>query len=162
MGNTITPTEQEIMLERGQYEANGFVFDIEPVYYKEIADYERDVKVPLYPREETGLLKEEVTDEELATHGIAIFSYLNRDDTNQEQQSIYKRIKLWLVKHTSKRGKEYHSYNPAVSGIIKWIEKKIKYNGEHIMFDDLERKYKLSKSEIIKMFGYFEYLSFFQ
>ena len=39
MGNTITPTEQEIMLERGQYEANGFVFDIEPVYYKEIADY---------------------------------------------------------------------------------------------------------------------------
>ena len=155
MDKNIEPTSYEVMQERGKFEANGYIFTIEPVYFGEEEEYWQDVQFLLHPE------KDDCTDRDLAKFGIMLFQMGGSKGNNVKGQlGLFQRMILWLVKHTTKRYK-YYSDNPSMVGAIKWIEKKVKYKGKHIRFYDLERKFGLSKSEIIKMFGYFEAMSGF-
>ena len=154
--NIDIPTVKEQMFERGFFEVNGYTFEVSPIRLNEENQYNREVPVFLYPRDENGNRVEDLEDKDLALHLRQIYA-----NGENKTEGLFAKIKLWLVKHTTKRYR-YYSDNLYVCGIAKWAEKKIKYNGKHISFSDLERKYKLTKSEIVKLLGYLEDLSFFQ
>ncbi len=153
-----TLKSREKMLQRGKFTANGYVFTVKPLLLGEEDEYLEDVKVALYPRAE-GKKPEDFTDKELSQYAIWLFSQRN-EVALPKKQGLLDKLKLRLVK-TFCKNYQYYSDNPKAMGIIKWVEKKIYYKNKRIKFYDLERKYGLSKSEIIKMLGYFEELSGF-
>ncbi len=149
---------EEIMLERGKFTANGYTFTVKPIYLGEEDEYKEDVKFALYPRTNE---KKEYTDKELNQYAILLFSKNNGFSVSTAPTGLFGKLKLCLVK-TFCKNYQYYSDNPAIVGVIKWIEKKVYYKNKRIKFYQLERKYGLSKAEIIKLFGYFEYLSGFR
>lgn len=146
----------DYMLERGVFEANGYKFVVTPVYLGEETDYMMDVSYALYPHTKEG---EELTDKDLSRYAIALFRF-NPDEIQPEKLGLFGKIKLMLVKAFNKDYR-YYSYNPSILGLIKWVEKKVYYKGRRIKFYQLERKFGLNKSEIIKLLGYFQELSGF-
>lgn len=146
----------ETMLERGIFVANGYKFVVKPIYLGEESEYLSDVSYALYPHTKDG---QELTDKDLSRYAIALFQ-LNPSDNENEQLGLFGKIKRWLVKAFSKDYR-FYSYNPSILGLVKWIEKKVYYKGKRIKFYQLERKFGLSKSEIVKLFGYFQELSGF-
>ena len=146
-------SEYETVQERGVYSANGYTFSVEPVYFKEETEYFFDVPLSLHLQES----KSEITDKDLVEYFIALFQ-ANNKAKDQESLGWFARVKLWLVKHTRKG---YYSDCPGAIGMVKWIEKKVKHKGKNIRFYDLERKFKLSKLEVVRLYRYMETLSGF-
>lgn len=153
-------TSEEIMNERGTFTANGYTFVVEPIYTEEAIRFREDVPYFLYPRNEDGTPVEELTKYDLALFIIRLFNSEKETAPNVET-GLLDRVKLWLVKHCKKKYEHYTS-SPDALLISKWVEKKVTYKGKHIKFQDLERKFKLTKSEIAQLLGYFENISFFQ
>ena len=154
------PSKAEIMFERGHFTANGYTFTVEPVRLGEEEQYLSDVRFFLYPHDENGRAVEEPTEQELTRFAIALFMKKGAKKKAPSKPGLIPRVKLWLAKHIKK---DYRLYadNPEIMGALKWIERKVKYKGKNIRFYDLERKYGLSKAEIINLFGYFEKMSGF-
>lgn len=146
---------QETMLERGIFEANGYKFDVHPIYLLEEKDYLSDVPYALYPQSDN---EDGPDDKELSHYAMALFRY--NGTSPKEVTSRWERIKEWLAKKFTHKYR-YYSDNPNILGLVKWIEKKVYYKGRPIRFYDLERKFKLNKSEIVKLFGYFQDISGF-
>lgn len=140
------------MLERGEFVANGYKFKVKPIYLGEESDYLDDVTYVLYPRRKDG---EEITDKDLSIYAMGLFKA-----DNQQALGFFQKLKRWFVK-TFIHNHEYYSDNPNVVGLVKWIEKKVYYKNRPIHFYDLERKFGLSKAEIVKLLGYFQELSGF-
>lgn len=157
--NVPEPTKQEIMKERGHFTANGYTFTVEPVTLDEEDQYFSEVGCFLYPHNKDGSEVEDISDRELASFARALF-LVDRKDNDSHKRGALEKIKLWLVKHFC-RDYRFYSDTPTIMAGIKWIEKKVKYKGKRIRFYDLERKYGLSKVEIVKLFGYFEKMSNF-
>lgn len=150
-------TDYETMTQRGTFVANGYKFTVKPVYLGEEMDYLADVSYPLYPRaKEDG---EEPTDKELSVWAMMLFKQENKQD-DRIKLGLFEKFKRWVAK-TFVKNYQYYSDNSSVSGLVKWIEKKVSYKGKPIKFYDLERKYGLTKSEIVKLFKYFQDLSGF-
>lgn len=147
----------ETMLERGVFVANGYKFTVKPIYLGEETEYLSDVSYALYPRTKEG---QEITDKDLSHYAMMLFRKENGINAEKERIGLFERFKRWFAK-TFKHNYEYYSDNPSVLGLVKWIEKKVSYKGRSIKFYDLERKYGLTKSEIVKLFGYFQDLSGF-
>lgn len=145
----------ETMLERGIFEANGYKFTVKPIFLGEETEYLSDVSYALYPRAKEG---QEFTDKDLSRYAIALFK--NEKSEVEQDLGLFDRFKRWFAK-TFKHNYEYYSDNPSVIGLVKWIERKVYYKGRNIKFYDLERKFGLNKSEIVKLFGYFQDLSGF-
>lgn len=145
------------MLERGIFEANGYKFTVKPIFLGEETEYLSDVSYALYPRAKEG---EELTDKDLSHYAIMLFRKENGKNENLEHLGLFERFKRWFAK-TFIKNYEYYSDNPSVLGLVKWIERKVFYKGKPIKFYELERKFKLNKAEIVKLFGYFQDLSGF-
>lgn len=152
-----TDNGMETMLERGTFIANGYKFTVKPVFLGEESQYLEDVAYALYPRTKDG---KDPTEKDLSHYAMMLFREADRNDEESERIGLFERFKRWFAK-TFIKNYEYYSDNPSVLGLVKWIERKVFYKGKHIKFYDLERKYGLTKSEIVKLFGYFQDLSGF-
>lgn len=152
-----TDNGMETMLERGIFEANGYKFTVKPIFLGEESEYLEDVAYALYPRAKEG---EELTDKDLSHYAMMLFRKSSDKNDKHERVGLFERFKRWLAKTFTKKY-EYYSDNPSVLGLVKWIERKVYYKGKRVRFYDLERKYGLTKSEIVKLFGYFQDLSGF-
>lgn len=147
----------ETMLERGTFEANGYKFIVKPIFLGEEAEYLDDVAYALYPRAKEG---EEITDKDLSHYAMMLFREVNSKNNKHERVGLFERFKRWFAK-TFIKNYEYYSDNPSVLGLVKWIERKVYYKNKRIKFYELERKFGLTKAEIVKLFGYFQDLSGF-
>lgn len=147
---------EEVMMERGKFRANGYTFVVKPVYLGEEDQYFSEMAVPPIPVSDNGNSIQEKNDKELSKWIISLFS----DSVNgkRKNKNIFKRIFFFF---TRKRDYTYYSDVPSIQPIIKWLEKKVTYNGKKVYFYDLERKYGLSKSEIERLIIYFHELSGF-
>lgn len=140
------------VLERGEIVLNGYTFTVKPVFFGEERDYLQDVPISIYPHSKQ---EQELTDKDISRFGIALFM---QDGTEYEQSKkigLFGKIKRWFVKKFI-HDYRYYSDNPTILGLVKWIEKKVYYKGRPIRFYDLERKFGLNKSEIVKLFGFFQ------
>lgn len=151
MSNTIN---KETMMERGKFSANGYVFEVRPLYLGEEEDYLSEVTVSpvINNTEDSG---HEPTDKELGRWLIALFSNVVNQNKKKKNRIVAFFIRLFH--------RDYHYYDnyPAVQPLIKWIERKVTHKGKKIRFYDLERKYGLNKTEIQKLIAYFLELSGF-
>lgn len=162
-----TDNHEEQMLERWTYTANGYTFTVRPVMLGEERDFLDDLKaspVPSQIIEEEGVMP---TDKELSRWAITLFSDalnepLRNDDTSGKKKSLFDRLKVFfLVKVLKKKNHNYYEDFPAVHPILKWIERKVTYQGNPVLFYELERKYQLNKAEIEKLFIFLYQISGF-
>lgn len=147
---------KDTMLERGEFIANGYKFTVKPIYLGEETDFLNDVPYTLYPSKKDDT---ELTEKDLSRYAIYLFNG-SKENNNSKKKNIFSKIIDFFKKKIDKN-QLYYAGNESVLGLVKWIEKKVYYKGKNIKFYDLERKYKLSKSEIVKLFGYFQDLSGF-
>lgn len=155
---------EDTMMERGRFTANGYTFAVEPVYLGEERAYIADMTISptpnYYNEDKTTKPIAELTDKELGSWAIALFttdttnSMADTDDTKNLFSRLYERF-------SKPKDYRYYKDNPAVQPFIKWIERKVSYNGKPIKFYDLERKFGLNKAEIERLFIYFHELSGF-
>lgn len=156
--NDIEKQDQEdnglgLALDRGIYIANGHKFIVKPVYLGEEDDYLNDVPYYIYPKK-----TDDLDDEKLNQFAMMLFS--KKFGGTPEKRGKFENIKRWFVKTFNKKDGYYTNF-PKALGLIKWIERKVYYKGKPIKFYDLERKFGLTKVEIVKLFGYFQDLSGF-
>ena len=145
------------MLERGIFMANGYKFVVKPIFLGEETEYLSDVSYALYPHAKDG---QEVSEKDLSHYAIMLFRKDFGNDNKAEKLGLFEKFKRWFAK-TFIKNYEYYSDNPSVLGLVKWIERKVYYKGRKIRFYDLERKFGLTTSEIVELFGYFQDLSGF-
>ena len=134
----------ETMTERYEFSANGYSFTVKPVFLGEENDYFSDVSYALYPAKKNG---QEVTEKDLSHFAMALW---RKDDSEPEKLGFLERVKIFIAKkftHTY----EYYADVPSAAKIAKWVEKKVFYKGKPVRFYDLERKFQLSKSEIVNL-----------
>lgn len=143
---------EDLMMERGKFEANGYTFTVYPVRLKEENDFFNDLHLNPVPKQiaDGG----EMTDEELALHVIALFSEsANQDDDNKIKK--ISKFRQFVIKWFYRNDYHYYEDRPKIMPFIRWIERKVEYNHKRVRFYDLERKYGLSKAEIGRLFVYF-------
>lgn len=148
---------EEIMLERGKFVANGYTFTVRPVYLGEEDEYLSEMTVSPIPIEKEGEKIDQDDDKKMSQWSIALFSE-SLNGVKKRKKGRFYNFLCWLF-----RRRDYHYYSdvPAIQPLIKWIERKVTCNGKKIRFYDLERKYGLSKAEIERLFIYFHELSGF-
>lgn len=156
-----TIKNEETMLERGMFTANGYTFAVRPVFLGEEDEYLNDMKIsPIPAAKDDG---EEWTEKELGTYTITLFSGKLNDflKIDTDDKSFLGTIKRILNKLFMKKDYRYYDNVPAIQPLVKWLERKVTYKGRKIRFYDLERKFKLNKAEIEKLIIYFHELSGF-
>lgn len=141
----------DVFVQRGFFKANGYEFTVYPIMLDEVSEYIHDgVIVPKKINNEG----KELTDKELGQFLITCFSSPSKKEDSlcdKKETSIFKSAKSLFKRE--KNIIDYSQYQYA-SGFVKWIEKKVFYKGKPIMFQDLERKYFLTKPEIAKLIIY--------
>ena len=152
METSLKIINEDIMMERGTFEANGYTFMVYPVRLKEENDFFSDLKVSPIPKKIVD--GETMTDEELALYVITLFSESINYDDGEQPKNISK-FRQFIIKYFYHN--DYHCYEdrPKIMPFLRWIEQKVEYKGKRIRFYDLERKYGLSKAEIGRLFVYF-------
>lgn len=152
-----TAENENTMLERGKFVANGYTFTVRPVYLGEEDEYLSEMTVSPIPvaQDETDSNSNE--EKRLAQWAIVLFSESLNQVKKKKRGRIYNFF-CWLFR---RRDYRYYSNVPSIQPLIKWIERKVTYNGKRIRFYDLERKYGLSKADIERLFIYFHELSGF-
>lgn len=149
---------EETMLERGKFVANGYTFTVRPVYLGEEDNFLSQVTIsPVPVNPDSNTVEESKDDKQLGKYAIALFSEALNNVTKKTHGRIYEFF-CWLFK---RRDYRYYKDVPLMQPLIMWIEKKVTYNGKKVYFYDLERKYGLSKTEIERLFIYFYELSGF-
>lgn len=149
---------EDTMLERGKFVANGYTFNVKPVYLGEEDDFLSQVTispVPVAPENDAD--DDTKNDKQLGRYAIALFSETLNNVKKKTHGRIYNFF-CWLFR---RRDYRYYKDMPLIQPLIKWIEIKVTYNGKKVYFYDLERKYGLSKAEIERLFIYFYELSGF-
>lgn len=143
---------EDIMMERGNFEANGYAFTVYPVRLKEENEFLSDLKVSPIPKKiiDGGTM----TDEELALYVITLFSESANYDEGEQPKKISK-FRQFIVKHFYHNDYRFYEDRPKIMPFLRWLEQKVEYEGKLVKFYDLERKYKLSKAEIGRLFIYF-------
>lgn len=155
---------EDRMLERWTYTANGYTFTVKPVMLGEEPEFLNDLKASPVP---TQLIEEGVmpTDKELGRWAITLFSEPLNDhmqNENKKEKSFLEKVKIFFFTKVFKK-KNFHYYEdfPAVQPILKWVERKVTYQNKPILFYDLERKFQLNKAEIEKLFIFLYQISGF-
>lgn len=147
---------EDIMMERGKFTANGHTFIVRPVYLGEEDTYFSEINIAPVPSIQDGA--DSPSDKELGRFAIVLFSKTINGENAGKQQGLFRRIINWLFHRN-----DYHYYSSYTSmqPIIKWLERKVTYNRRKIRFYDLERKYGLNKAEIERLIMYFHEISGF-
>ncbi len=148
---------QETMLERGKFLANGYTFTVKPVYLGEEDEYLSEMKVSPIPVEKGGETLDKENDKSMSQWAITLFSNA-LNGVNKKKRGRFYNFFCWLFR---RRDYRYYSDVPVVQPLIKWIEKKVTCNGRKVYFYELERKYGLSKADIERLFIYFHEISGF-
>lgn len=148
---------EQLMLERGKFVANGYTFTVRPVYLGEEDEYLAEMTVSPIPVTNEGELLNQENDKQMSQWLIALFSE-SLNGIKKKKRGRFYNFLCWLFR---RRDYRYYSNVPAIQPLLKWIEKKVTCNGKKIRFYDLERKYGLSKAEIERLFIYFHELSGF-
>lgn len=148
---------EDIMMERGKFEANGYTFTVKPITLREEDEYFADLKLSPIPPSviETGDIP---TDQELGRWVIALFSAKANGGSPYPKMTKWRKFWIWLLHRN-----DYHYYSDCknIVGYVKWIERKVRYKGKHIKFYQLEKKFELSKAEIGRLFIYLYQLTGF-
>ena len=164
--------KKDIMLERGKFLANGYMFEVKPIYLGEEDAYLDSLKRSPVPKPITGEdgKERELNDKELAQFLRMFFSnsYLSEIEMRDKRkiERIFPNGKpitqaaIWRLKKT-KRNYLFYCDNPNAMIIAMWLERKVSYRGRPIRFYDLERKFKMNKSEIERLICYLHELSGF-
>lgn len=149
--------ENEIM-ERGFFTANGYTFMVKPIYLGEEDEYLSEVTAPIIPMA-VGEAKEVDMDDDktLSRWIITLFSQTLNGGKKRNHGRIYEFFCLLF----RRRDYRYYSDVPAIQPHIKWLERKVTYKNKKVRFYDLERKFGLSKADIERLFIYFHELSGF-
>lgn len=147
---------EDIMMERGKFTANGYTFTVRPVYLGEEDEYFSDMTISPVPKREEGA--DEPTDKELSRWAIALFSDKVNEAEKKVRRDVFKRVLGWLFHRNDYR---YYQDRPAVMPLVKWLERKVTYKGHKVRFYQLERKFGLNKAEIERLIIYFHELSGF-
>lgn len=162
MSDNNTPyVNEEEMMERGRFTANGYTFTVRPVYLAEEDEYLDDMLVlPVPPEKENG---EEYTEKELGRFAITLFSKRTSKafDKQDKEIGIVERIKRFFARLFGAKDYRYYSEATAIQPVVKWLERKVTYKGRKVRFYDLERKYGLNKAEIERLLMYFHEISGF-
>lgn len=156
------PLSLSIMAQRGIYKANGYSFTVKAVYFHEVEEYLNDkVYIPRRVDDEGNL----VSNKDLSVYMARCF-YKGIPDLFEEgekKESLASEPKGFVEKLKDlfkRKSKIDYSQFPIATGMVKWIERKVSYNGKPILFEDLESKYQLTKAEIAKMLMYLSDISF--
>lgn len=147
---------EDIMMERGKFTANGYTFIVKPVYLGEEDEYFSDMTISPVPKVEGG--DDKPTDKDLSRLAIVLFSDKLNETFETQKRGILRRFLGWLFHRNDYR---YYSNRPAVMPLVKWLERKVTYKGRKVKFYQLERKYGLNKAEIERLIIYFHELSGF-
>lgn len=150
-------SNENIMLERGKFVANGYTFIVKPVYLGEEDEYLSQMTISPVPIVKDGGEYDIENDKEMSKWIMALFSEPLNNVKKKKRGRFYNFL-CWIFR---RRDYRYYSDTPAIQPLIKWIERKVTCNGRRIYFYDLERKYGLSKAEIERLFIYFHELSGF-
>lgn len=148
---------EDVMLERGKFLANGYTFIVKPVYLGEEDEYLSEMTISPIPIAKDGEEIDQSNDKQMSQWSIALFSE-SLNGVKKKKRGRFYNFLCWLFR---RRDYRYYSDTPAIQPLIKWIEKKVTCNGKKIRFYDLERKYGLSKADIERLFIYFHELSGF-
>lgn len=142
---------KEQMLERGYFEANGYIFDVRPITFFESMEIFNDKKVWIPSRyDQNG---EEFTDQELGRMFMRFFKKKESEQREATQVEAPSKTSLFKKKKAEEESVDYSQY-PDAWPMIKWLERKVSYEGEPIKFTDLETKYLLTKGEIVNLLIY--------
>ncbi len=148
------------MTQRGIYTAYKYTFNVEPIYLQEVDEYLHD---NVYVPRKTDINGNVITDKELSTFMSQCFlkdtakATETEEEVEEKKESAVDKVKSLF----RKKSKVDYSEFPMAKGIVKWVERKVSYNGKKICFEDLEQKYKLSKVEIAKLIMYLSEFSGF-
>lgn len=155
MSENVEILNEEIMMERGKFVANGHTFSLEPIFLGEEDAFTEDIGAfyPI-PMIEKGL--DSLSEEELGQWAIALFSKKINGEPPKK-----KKIKNFFNRIFKRKDYRYYDNVPAVQALVKWIEKKLKYKGRKVKFYQLERKFGLSKADIERLFIKLYQISFF-
>lgn len=150
----------DVFVQRGSFKANGYEFNVNPIMLEEVSEYLKDRVMIPKKIDENG---NELTDKELGHFIISCFtshseSENKNNDSEKKETNIFSKIKRLFLKE--KEVIDYSQY-PYAFGFVKWIQKKVSFKGKSIKFEDLERKYLLTKSEIAKLIIYMNEISGF-
>lgn len=149
---------EDVMMERGRFSANGYTFVVRPVYLGEEDEYLSQVTFSPVPISKDGEIDVEKNDDKkLGQWVIALFSESLNGIKKKKKGRIYNFLS-WLFR---RRDYRYYSDVPTIQPLIMWLERKVTYKGKKVYFYDLERKYGLSKADIERLFIYFHELSGF-
>lgn len=164
--------KKDIMLERGKFLANGYMFEVKPIYLGEEDEYLDSLKRSPVPKPIVGEdgKERELTEKELGQFLRLFFSnsYLAVMEA-QDRRKVERlfpngkpitQAAIWRLKKTN-RNYLYYCDNPNAMILAMWIERKVTYKRKPIRFYDLERKFKLNKTEIEQMITYLHELSGF-
>jgi len=163
---------KDIMLERGKFCANGHVFEVKPIYLGEEDAYLESLTMSPVPKPIMDANGKETSLSEKEAGQFLQFFFSNRRLAEMESQSKRKIDRLfpngkpiteaaiWRLKKT-KRNYLFYCDNPNAMIIAMWLERKVSYRGRPIRFYDLERKFKMNKSEIERLICYLHELSGF-
>lgn len=142
---------KEQMLERGYFEANGYIFDVRPITFFESMEIFNDKKVWIPSRyDQNG---EEFTDKELGRMFMRFFKKKEPEQREATRVEAPSKTSLFKRKKAEEEPVDYSQY-PDAWPMIKWLERKVSYEGEPIKFTDLETKYLLTKGEIVSLLIY--------
>lgn len=149
---------EDVMMERGRFSANGYTFVVRPVYLGEEDEYLSQVTFYPFPVNKDGKINVDKNDDKkLSKWLISLFSESFNGIKKKKRGRIYNFLS-WLFR---RRDYRYYSDVPTIQPLIMWLERKVTYNGNKVYFYDLERKYGLSKADIDRLFIYFYELSGF-
>lgn len=163
---------KDIMMERGKFCANGHVFEVKPIYLGEEDAYLESLTMSPVPKPIMDANGKETSLSEKEVGQFLQFFFSNRRLAEMESQSkrsidrLFPNGKpitsaaIWRLKKT-KRNYLFYCDNPNAMIIAMWLERKVSYRGRPIRFYDLERKFKMNKSEIERLICYLHELSGF-
>ncbi len=153
--------DRDLMEERGYITLNGHTFKVTPVFLGEEEEYLNDLQVTPYPKKKDEELSIEKIDEiDVSTLNTFVMSLFSKSRTVGlgSRGGFRKFIECFLKKLGFKR---YYYANSTAYTNIKWLQKKVYYNGKRVNFYDLERKFSLNKSEIERLFIEIHFVSGF-
>lgn len=156
--NSLKVINEDLMMERGKFEANGYTFTVYPVRLGEENDFFNDLQLSPIPKQIAD--GETMTDEELALYVITLFGESVNYSDGEKPKAISK-FRKFIVRYIYRNNYRFYENRPKIMPFIRWIERKVECKGKRIRFYDLERKYGLSKAEIGRLFIYFYQLTGF-
>ncbi len=141
--------DRDLMEERGYISLNGHTFKVIPVFLGEEEEYLTDLQItPAPPKSDDDDAESDYDEKQLNRFIMSLFSKSravglgNRTPKKKLFELVMKKLGF----------KKYFYANSTAYTNVKWVQKKVQYNNKYVRFYDLERKFRLNKAEIERLF----------